>query len=350
MDTTTLTEEATLKRFNARQDRIADDFGAGDTEGALGITRDALVPLSEFIQSRKEILSSLDKRTDEHALLAAVEKLPSETIALGILNSALASIAQCEDAVDTSAAIGATLQAEAWAAGLLEEDAKLAKRIEQTVRRKHGSLRYRQQAARSIATRCGYKAETWSRSLRVKAGQACIRYLLDALPGVFVYVTEDVKVPVLTLTPEALEVAESAIEHALRRQVSFYPCTEPPRPWTGFYDGGYWTWKSRFKAPVVRAYYPETRAAIKAALEDGSMQPTLDALNALNALQGTACPAAPQATCAVTGWAGYGDWLGTGRRSPNARVLQSVIRPAPARCSPSSHTTARPAPFGPRAH
>jgi DNA-directed RNA polymerase len=32
---------------------------------------------------------------------------------------------------------------------------------------------------------------------------------------------------------------------------------------------------------VVRAYYPETRAAIKAALADGTMQPTLDALNAL---------------------------------------------------------------------
>ena len=281
MDVLTLTEEATLTRFNAQQDRIVKHFGDGDTAGGLGVTQGALEPFTVFIQAKIDSAETLNKATDEYKLISIIRQVPAATIAFAIINSALNNIGGCEAPVSAYAAMGGAIRAECFALGLLTHDKDLSERISRAVRRKHSRLKYRQQAARSLAARQGYVFEEWGRRKQVQAGQTASRWLVEALPHLFVIERASEGTPILTITPEALAIAESAVEHALRSHPAFFPCTEPPRPWTDFHDGGFWNWKSRFRAPVVRAYYAETRAVIKAAIADGTMQPTLDALNAL---------------------------------------------------------------------
>jgi hypothetical protein len=68
MDTTAISEQRTEARFFAKQERIIRDMGDGDTEGAMGITREAIGPLTEFIKVRFENFSKLDERDPERQL------------------------------------------------------------------------------------------------------------------------------------------------------------------------------------------------------------------------------------------------------------------------------------------
>src|SRR5262249_34499925 len=68
---------------------------------------------------------------------------------------------------------------------------------------------------------------------------------------------------------------------------SFVPCTEPPKPWTGWRDGGYWDERTRVFAPFVRnCHHPRDIARIKRAFCDDSdsMKAHVDAVNALQSV------------------------------------------------------------------
>lgn len=281
MDAATLSEEATLTRFNAGQDRVARDFGYGQTEGALAIAKDSLETLSAHIQARIDLIPTMHEDSPEKAFLRVVRNLPTETIALSALDSALGAVAIGLGAITMCFRMGSCIHGEAWAAGLLESKPGLAKRIEKAVRKRHGSLKYRTQAARSIAKRAGFMDTKWERKKLHQAGSILLDYLCTALPDVFEKVTPDGAEGYLTITEGALALAERAVEIAIRLHPVFLPCTTPPKPWTGWHDGGYWDERARFRTEVVRTHHKETAGAIRAAIRDGSMQPHLDALNTL---------------------------------------------------------------------
>lgn len=291
MDAAIHSEQATLARFDRAQERTIRDMGYGDTVGALKITGDALQPLSVYIGERIKSLSCNPKaRSEEHRFLQAIGTLSSETLALATLNAALHSIAQGEVLKETADTIGSALHGEAWAAGLLEHDPELAGKIDRVVRRKHGALKYRKQAARSIAARAGYKAERWSAKEKLTAGLVLLKYLLEALPETFVKDVEQVGDKTkewLTITPGALENAERAIEQALRGSPVFLPSTEPLKSWTSWFDGGYWDERARFRASIIRARDKEAVGAIRSAMQAGAMQPFLNAVNTLQAVPWT---------------------------------------------------------------
>jgi DNA-directed RNA polymerase len=284
MDAAALSEQATVTRFNVGQDRVARDFDYGQTSGALRITQDCLGTLTAFIQVRINLIPTLDEGGAEKHFLRVARNLPAEVIALSALNGGLASVAYNDVDIRTYVKLGTGVAGECWAAGLLETDTKLAKKIERAVRKRHGNLKYRKQAARSIAARAGYREKVWSRADTIKAGSILYGYLLKALPDVFTHVPIDGEYGMLTISDNALAVAEDAVEQCLRRKPVFFPCTEPPKPWTSWNDGGYWDERTRLKASVVRAYHKETIGAIRSAIRDGSMKPHLDALNALQAV------------------------------------------------------------------
>lgn len=285
MDAQLLSQEKTLKRFDAAQDRIVRDFGAGQTVGALGVTKDALKPLTDHIKARIDNLPNLPENSPEKHFLRVVRQLSPEVIALSVLNEALSAVALGMNLLETRTRLGSGIAGECWAAGLLEKDNGLAKRIERAVRIKHGNLKYRKQAARSIASKAGYRAKQWSRKDLLTAGNILLDYLATSLPEIFAIDPEGVGY--LTITDGAMKLAEEAVEQALQRNPVFVPCVEPPKPWTGWFDGGYWDARTRLRNQVIRTHNKETSGAIRAAIKDGTMQPHLDALNALQSVAWT---------------------------------------------------------------
>jgi DNA-directed RNA polymerase len=284
MNTAILSEQATVDRFNAAQARVERDFGYGQGAGALAIAQVCVERLASSIQDRITTLKDLHETAPEKSFLKVIRNLPTEIIALSALDAALNAVAVGTSLLKARIYIGQAINGEAWAAGLLEEKPQLAKRIDRAVRRRHGSLKYRAQAARSIAHRAAFMMKKWTPTQLQQAGSVLLNCLLEALPDIFeVGRAPDTDVRFLTITDGAQKLAEHAIELALRRAPVFLPCTTPPKPWTGFYKGGFWDERTRLRTSVVRTYHKETKGAIRAAIRDGSMQPHLDALNALQA-------------------------------------------------------------------
>lgn len=286
MDTTTLSANATISRYNAAHDRTARDMGHGDTPEGLALSRAFIEPLTVFIQTKIENLSVSLKESSESDLFNVIGKLPASVIALCALNGALHAVAHGATELEAAKGIGDNLQGECWRAGLLEQDPALAAKIDRVVRRKHGNLKYRKQAARSIAARAGYKTARWAPRQVLNAGSIFIRYLCAALPDLFLLDGEG-REKYLTITDTGLAQAERATEYALRAHPVMLPCTDPLRPWVDWHDGGYWDARSRFKMSVIRSHHKESVGAIRAAINDGSMQPHLDALNVLQGVAWT---------------------------------------------------------------
>ena len=176
---------ATLARFDAAQDRIVRDFGYGDTQGALGVTKDCLEPLKVFIEDRINDIPNMAEGSKEKDALRTVRHLSSDILAYATLGAALGMVAGDSLELATSQAIGSAIHGECWAAGLLEHDKELAAKIDRSVRMRHGNLQYRKQAARSIAARAGFRAVQWSKGDQIAIGRQFLGYLVDALPDVF---------------------------------------------------------------------------------------------------------------------------------------------------------------------
>jgi DNA-directed RNA polymerase len=205
-------------------------------------------------------------------------------VALSALNTALSSVAVSHKLVKTVKALGAGIAGEAWAHDLLVSNGKLHDRIKKAVSARHGNLKYRKQAARSIAARAGFRQKRWTPDEIVRAGEWLLDILLTALPEVFELQRDTDGNPVLGVSTQALEQAEAAVELAVQANPVFVPTTEPPKPWTGISNGGYWDERTRLRTNAVRTVHRETEAAIRNAIRDGSMKPHLDAMNALQAV------------------------------------------------------------------
>jgi DNA-directed RNA polymerase len=281
MDTAmALTEEATLERFNASQDRVAKHLGFGATEGALGITRAYLGELSSYIDYQLHNIDSVSSRSPEKAFLKAVAPLGPDVLALATLSGMLSSVATGQTTLRTCIHLGTLVAGELFAKGLLEHSPDLSSRISLAVRRRHGNLQYRKQAARVIAARAGFKSVNWSNPERVRAGSFMLAWALGGLPDVFTRDTGGDP----QIVAAAIPLAEEAVEQVLCRNPAWQPSSEPIRPWTGFLDGGYWDSRMRMAAPLVRVRRKPDIAAIKGAMKDGSMAPHIDGLNALQAV------------------------------------------------------------------
>lgn len=278
-------ETATLGRFNNIQDRVVRDQGYGETVGALGVTKRFCGILATTISKKMEQVSRAHK-SPYSAFCFVARHLAPEVVAASALRSLLHAVAMGDSYTPTAAAIGRAVQAECWAAGLLTHDDKLYARIDRTVRKRHGNLKYRKQAASSIAARAGYKSAQWTNPEHIAAGSFLINCALEGLPELFT--TEKLgKITYLQITPEGLALAEAAVEEALTRAPVFLPTMEPLAPWTGFRRGGYWDERTRFNAPLVRAYHKETIAAVKGAMRAGAMAPHIEAVNALQSVPWT---------------------------------------------------------------
>lgn len=295
MDLIALTEEKTRERYDKETARALRTEGYGATPVSLKITQDCIPILSSYVSKRLEDTQSTlsqhkvgkDKRA-VRTLLLALRQLDPTVIALCALNSTLHACGKGEDMRALSLSLGTAINSELWAAGLIEKDDKLAKRIEKAVRVKHGNIRARRQAARSIAKRLGYRGDKWTKEALLKAGWLLASWVLDALPDVF-YTFE---IPTkhgsprvyLAVREEALDVAIAAVGRVVAARPANLPCVDPPLSWTGLHYGGYPDARLKGRVTLLRKHSKVQGAMVRSALRDGSMQPVLDAVNAVQSV------------------------------------------------------------------
>lgn len=288
LDTASIETQASIERFEKKQERAAERFGWGDTVGALAIAEKVLPALTDAFTAALEA---------DDELTRVLRRLEPEVIALSCLSTCFHSIALEAPAVGTWSTLGANINHELWARGLIEHDKRLAASVERIVRRKHGDLKYRRQAARSIAKRgvefkdkSGSKVRVrydnrapWSKVDCVTAGAWLLDVVVSTLPEIFLLETRDDQSLQLTITDGALAVANAACAWAIRKSPVFLPAVVPPVPWTGWNKGGPVDPRMQRSATVLRSNHRQTAGVVNAAIASGQMQPALDALNAAQA-------------------------------------------------------------------
>lgn len=281
VDLDTESQERTLERFEKQNARaVRDQGGWGASAQGMEITRTYIGELAAHITLKfSETTHGLAK---DRQLLLVLKNLEPEVVALCALQTSIHSIARGQTYLQTCLSLGSAIAGECWAAGLLQHDGTLAGRIEKAVRRRHGNLKYRRQAARSIATRAGFQTKTWEKEDVLHAGHWMYARLLEALPEVFTLVEDRAGNQRPTLSDHAHDMADEAIAQTIIRNPVFLPMVRPPLPWTGWAHGGYDDERARVRDTLLRARSKETTAAVKSAIRSGQMQPFLDALNGLH--------------------------------------------------------------------
>jgi DNA-directed RNA polymerase len=274
--------EAAEERFFKIQERTAKNFGHGATDEALGIAQGCFERLAVAVEARLEEPVVRSKGWDEgvHRLLKTVSP---HTLALATLNSALNGAMKESTKTPIIVGLGRTVNHELFANDLRLHDEALKAKIEKWVSEKHGNLKVRLQAARSVAKKMGFSfVSEWKTPQLSAVGNFLIDVLLTALPDLFE------QVPVgdtyrIEITEGAQKLAQAAVKQFVRSNPVFLPSLVPPVPWTDFNKGGPVDPVAQKLGSLVRTHHRETVAAVKAAVRSGQMQPAMDALNAVQA-------------------------------------------------------------------
>jgi DNA-directed RNA polymerase, mitochondrial len=260
-------EQKTVERFEKREAWRAKSGGYGATaEFRAFFAPERISRLASYIREQLRARSDLTlvlRNIDPHQLaLAAVASL-THSVITGRHDPGL------------TLDIGRAVQGELWAAKLLRDDKALHRRLSR--------ISDPRKLAR-LARKAGYQRKDWSEEQVLKAGAWLLDCCLQAMPDVFETHREPRRGDVISIRPEAAELAAALREEAMWSHPVLVPCTSPPKPWTGWRAGGYWDERTRPSAAFVRDHHKETEQAIRAAFRDGSMKQHVDGVNALQSV------------------------------------------------------------------
>jgi hypothetical protein len=177
MQQTSAEYEATQERFFKLQDRTAKNFGYGATFEGTHIAQASYERLAEALAAKLDEPIVPSKGWDEkvHRLLKTIS--PHYLALYGISNAlrgAMGEISFLTLCCDT----GRGINHELFANDLRLHDEDLKKKIEKWVTEKHGNLKHRLQAARSVAKKMGFSfVNRWKPSQLAAVGA----FVLDTL-------------------------------------------------------------------------------------------------------------------------------------------------------------------------
>lgn len=257
MDSQTLTIERVAKQAN----RTANDFGWGDTAGALGISATYLEEATALVVKSKQYLKAREHGTE-------VAALGDQLIALVGLTTGLSGVAEGVTLARLPGMMGEALESECYAAGLSGWDEKRAADLMARVIKTHRNLKFRKTALRSLAQKAAFPWTKWTSNEKAMAG----RWLLEVMLETSVFMLDDEGNP--TITQDALEVSQQIIADLQERHPVILPVTEQPRPWTApeqLLHG--------YRVSLIRSRDPLVRRTVMAAIKDGRMAGSLKALN-----------------------------------------------------------------------
>ena len=274
-------------RYHRLQSRIETDLGLSETDGARKLIEANLKALGDQIALR----------LNTQAFAAQLQEVGPLKVALVTLTYGFHGVSSVSPVAHVMETIGRHVEAEVWALGLLRKDEKAAKRIEKGVKRKHSSIKYRRQSARSQAARGGYEVEKWSKVLRVKLGEWLLNLLLEVCPDIFELGKTETKArragneytqtsAILCLTSWAQEHIEAVAQAMAELSPMMFPMTERPDDWRGLIGGGYKDKALKKLHPLVRVKYGNQahQSLINHAIRQGQMQPVFDAVNAIQSV------------------------------------------------------------------
>ena len=272
--------QRTEDRFYKKEDRLEKDFGWASTVGPTAITTNFLETLS--LEVPKYLIVNNKQEQDFISLIANV---PIDTLALCVLNGGLQIIGSNSRGLSAALTrLGRDIEGECYAEGLKAYDEKLSIRLDKLARARHGNLKYRRQAVRSIAKKNGYVCKAWTNKQRIIAGNWGLNLLISVLPQVFSLVTIDGHgSKELGLTEDAFDLANEAIKQAIYANPVWLPEASKPDDWCSW-DRPVKRKELTFRNHLIRSRYAETAVLAKDAITSGVMQPALDALNTIQAV------------------------------------------------------------------
>lgn len=297
MDTQTkalpLELQITTAKVVKREERALKNSGFGGTIGGLKITSTYINQLIPVVLQKLTEGSRSD--SEDFALERVIRQLKPEVIALVCLQGGLHSIAQDETWLHTCLRIGRMLSDECWAAQLTKVNPRRAKRIEEEVTKRNGSVSQRRNAARAIAAKAqvskkgkavpGFHMKHWGPKELLRAGHWCANRLLDGLPEVFVRVENSKdRQGQLLVTEGAAELAQRAVDEVIISRPTYQPLETPPQVWNEFRHRVSNDPRVTTESTLLRTSFKDTISALKYAVRTGSMAPALKGLNALQAV------------------------------------------------------------------
>jgi DNA-directed RNA polymerase len=304
------------KRFEKQDGAFVGAVGPAASAQARAIAREWLPVLTEGL------VGALNAPNDEPKLRTFIAKVieadhakrksapgstPFAWLAMCLLDGALQGAGRPDDnLLKTALRIAGNIYIECFAAGLFKHYSKYrsSRRAAKTVemieaQSKGGPLIRAEERLRKEAAYDGYKMQDWSEKLRLLAGNWGVDRLLEFLPGIFQIeqrlpykkdrrTLKQRKERVLSLTPEAVAFAASNVAELIRQNPVWLPKPEKPAKWEDWNKGGTSDKRLAGSLCIISRQNDEHLArAVRKAIRNGTMQPTLDALNALQGVAWT---------------------------------------------------------------
>jgi DNA-directed RNA polymerase len=272
----------TEDRFNKQQERLEKDFGWASTTGPMAITTNYIKTLADVVPDYL-----IAKNRQEEDFIKIIRELPKETIALCCLYGCLNAIGspRHKSISGTLQRLGRDLEGECYAKGLMDFDKTLATRLDKLARSRHGNLKYRRQAVRSIAKKNKFVVEAWTLKQLTIAGNWVVNLVTTVLPEVFsLVVVNDRGDKELALTEDAFNLAEQAIKQAIYAYPVFLPVTKEPLPWTNWDVGANRDERLKSRATLLRSRHTETAAYVRSAITNDTITPALQAVHSIQSV------------------------------------------------------------------
>lgn len=272
-----------IDRFN---ERLKNNTSPSTLNNPQKLITEALSRVADAIRSR--IHQEENSGVRNHCWYQDIKGLDVDLLAYLALNTCMDSVALKASLTSCISRIGQRIELEHWSAGLKAHDTKLSKRIEAQVTKSHSSTKYRVKAARIIASKAGFRSESWIPTRHVKAATPLINAVLE-FSGIFdVWEKSSPKrtMKKIGMTPEATQALANMDFQASWLEPMFAPMIVPPTKWTKFDSGCYRDAALAEQVPLVRMATHSQRKAIEHDIGKAGPEGP-EYLEALNAIQAT---------------------------------------------------------------
>ena len=279
----TLEEQSALaghQRYLEDQQRIEDREGFQRRDNVQKVISGALPILSVAISSW--VKSAATKKGRKPASLEPLKNLDADRVSLVALSCVFSGFGKQAMISETSLAIGSAIQIELEADMILQADSKAYERF-QKLREGEGREGVNKRRHTNLAKELNVGLE-WSRTNKALVGSTVLNLILLVLSDVFERkVIKDKRgtVPILSLTPEAVELLSDLQEAQAWMKPLFQPMLTPPRPWANFYSGAYSDVRLSRHVHLVRTFNKDHRRAVQEQIASGKMDKVLTGLTAI---------------------------------------------------------------------